>query len=144
MNALLDLETKLNIIAANPCKCKVCEHAARLAKRALIDISPSGSLLLDLDETTPEFREAEKKFQSDEIARLQEHYDYLSRGRCALAPDPVLDVSTNAAQERINASQLDVDPIIQERINHYYRKHSMKPRIHMKKNPRIPGTFVIK
>ena len=32
MTQLLDLETKLSILALNPCACEVCRQAAKLAK----------------------------------------------------------------------------------------------------------------
>jgi hypothetical protein len=91
MNELLDLETKLSILASNPCACVVCREAALLAKRVLIDVSPSAAVLLDMPHGTAEFFAAEQTFRADEVARLEAAYDLIGRGRCELAPDPVLD-----------------------------------------------------
>lgn len=149
MNHLLDLETKLTIIANNPCVCMVCRHAAHLAKHALIEIAPSAAVLLELNRDTPEFRDAEQIFHKDEIARLQNAYDYVCRGRCELAPAPVLD--TAPPPQATPEIPLLPDPEqYRERIEHYH-KHKMKPRIvHRRprveklKNPRVPGSYWIK
>jgi hypothetical protein len=139
MSRLLDLETKLTVLSNNPCACKVCRDAARFAKHVLRDVSLSGSALLDLPQGTPEFAAAERKFQQDEIARLQDAYDSIG-GRCQMIPMPKLDTPI---------PELPDAAAWRDKIEHY-RKHSMKPRmtrrarIEMKNNPRVPGSYWIK
>ena len=140
MNELLDLETKLQILAQNPCACAVCATAAKLAKRVLVDVADSGTVLLSIAQDTPEFRAAEQRFHADELARLQEAYGAIDKGRCQLAPPPVPDPipalpDADAFRDRVE----------------FYRKHQMKPRIvhrrrsvTMKKHPRIPGSYIIR
>jgi len=144
---LLDLETKLTILMNNPCACTVCRDAARLAKVVLRDVSPAAAVLLEIPQDTPEFRAAEQKFHSDEIGRLQFAYDEIGRGRCELVPPPRLDTSPAPAPPIPELPDADA---FRDRVE-FYRKHAMKPRmihrrrsITMKKNPRIPGSYVIR
>jgi len=137
MTPLLDLETKLTILAGNPCACTVCQDAAKFAKQALAEVEP-----LDLSlQGTPEFEAAVQKFHKDETARLQAVYDLISRGRCLLtplpAPAPVTPIPDLPSPEEWR-----------DRIEHY-RKHAMKPRLRKDsaepiEHPRIPGSFVFK
>ena len=153
MNPLLDLETKLAILAGNPCSCAVCAAGARLARQALIDVSPSGRALLDTKQGTPEFAAAERTFLADELARMQEAYDTIGRGCCLRAPPPRLDSSLPAPPPQYTVTPIPdlPDPeLYRERVE-FYRKHRMGPRmahrrarIELRKNPRIPGSYVIK
>jgi len=143
MTRLLDLETKLSILALNPCACEVCRQAAKLAKHELAEVSPSGRVLLELPLGTPEFAAAEQIFRADEAARLQAVYDLIDRGRCLLTPlpAPVLDTLTSIPD-------LPAPEEWRERVEHY-RKHAMKPRLRKDsakpiESPRIPGSFVFK
>ena len=146
MNALLDLETKLTILSNNPCPCAVCVSAAGLARQALRSVSPSARVLLDLAENTPEFRAAEATFHADEIARLQAVYDSAGRGRCERLPAIMLDASAPPAPPQDPTAL----PAWSDQLE-FYRKHQMKPRmahrrsrIELKKNPRVPGSYIIK
>jgi len=143
MTPLLDLETKLSILARNPCACEVCRQAAQLAKHELAEVSPSGRVLLELPLGTPEFASAEKIFRADETARLQAVYDLINRGQCLLTPLP--------APAPVTITPIPDLPAPEEwrdRVEHY-RKHAMKPRLRRDgakaiDNPRIPGSFVFK
>jgi hypothetical protein len=146
---LLDLETKLTILANNPCACAVCRNGARLAKHALIDASPSGMALLSMPKDAKGFAAAEKRFWGDEVARLQEAYDLIGRGQCQLAPPPALDTPPEIASITPIPELPDADAF-RSRIE-FYRKHAMKPRmthrrgrITLKENPRVPGSYWIK
>jgi hypothetical protein len=141
MTPLLDLETKLTILAGNPCSCTVCRDAAKLAKQELANVSPSGAVLMELMRDTPEFTIAEEIFHEEETARLQAVYDLINRGQCLLTPlpppAPVTPIPDLPSPEEWR-----------DRIEHY-RKHAMKPRLRKDgakavDNPRIPGSFVFK
>jgi len=143
MTQLLDLETKLSILALNPCACEVCRQAAQLAKRELAEVSPSGAVLLDLPQGTPEFAAAEDKFRTDEVARLQAVYNRIDGFRCQLTPLPAPRLDTITPIPDLPAPEEWRD-----RVEHY-RKHAMKPRLRRDsaeaiKSPRIPGSFVFK
>ena len=153
MNQLLDLDAKLTILSNNPCACTVCVRAARLAKRALAEVSPSAATLLTLSQGTPEFGIAEQAFHAEEIARLQEAYDTIGHGRCERMPALALDTSSPPPPPQFTITPIPdlPDPdAFRERIE-FYRKRGMGPRmthrrahIEMKKNPRIPGSYIIK
>ena len=153
MSPLLDLETKLTILSNNPCACRVCATAARFARHALMDVSLSGAVLMQMKQGTPAFKAAEAKFQADEIARLQGVYDSIGQARCMMIPPPALDTSVPPPPPQYTITPIPDLPAPdewRERIEHY-RKHQMKPRMahrrgrgEMKKNPRMPGTYVIK
>jgi len=139
MTSLLDLETKLTILAANPCSCTVCRQAAKLAKQELAEVCP-----LDLSlQGTPEFAAAVLKFHKDETARLQAVYDLINRDQCLLTPLPAPRLDTVTPIPDLPAPEE-----WRERVEHY-RKHAMKPRLRKDgakavDNPRIPGSFVFK
>lgn len=140
MSQLLDLETKLSVLALNPCACKICRAAAKIAKWELAAVSPSGAVLLDLPQGTPEFATAERRFRADETARLQAAYDLIGRGQCMM---------TQAAPTTMTPIPELPDPDEwRDRIEHY-RKHAMKPRLRRDgakaiDNPRIPGSYTFK
>ena len=141
MSQLLDLETKLTILARNPCACVICIRAAKVANLELSSVSPSGAALLDLKQGTPEFIAAEKKFHADETARLQAVYDLINRDQCLLTPLP-------APVTVAPIPDLPAPEEWRDRIEHY-RKHAMKPRLRRDgakavDNPRIPGSYVFK
>jgi hypothetical protein len=141
MTQLLDLETKLSILAANPCHCMVCRQAASLAKKELAEVSPSGAVLMGLMRGTPDFAVAEEIFHEEETARLQAAYDLISRDQCLLTPPPAPVTLTPIPD-------LPAPEEWRERIEHY-RKHAMKPRLRKDsaepiEHPRIPGSFVFK
>jgi hypothetical protein len=138
---LLDLETKLTILAQNPCACVICIRAAKLAKATLAEVAPSFDGMCDLEIDTPEFIAAEKIFRKDEAARLQAVYDLISRDQCLLAPPPAPVTLTPIP---------DLPPPEEwrDRVEHY-RKHAMKPRLRRDsaeavEHPRIPGSYVFK
>ena len=153
MNALLDLETKLSILANNPCTCVVCREAAQLAKRTLIDVVPSAAVLLDLPAGSPAFEAAELTFQREETARLEQAYDLIGRGRCEFAPElqPDRQPPTIAQAAPPDIPSLPDPELFRAQIE-LYRKHQMKPRttqrrgrsITMLKRPRVPGSYLIK
>jgi len=139
---LLDLDTKLQILANNPCHCAVCCDSARFAKRALAEISPSSSVLLVLTPGTPEFSTAERRFHTDEVARLQEAYDAIDKRRCQMTPPPVPPPDPIPALPDADAFRPGIE---------FYRKHAMGPRLRHRRgrvhdNPgsRIPGSFIIR
>ena len=149
---LLDLDTKLTILANNPCACAVCRDSARFAKRALAEISPSSSVLLVLKPGTPEFSTAEQRFHADEIVRLQEAFDAIDKRICYM--DPVAAQEPPAPAPEVASitpiPELPDADAFRDRVE-FYRKHAVKPRmvhrrrsITMKKNPRIPGSYVIR
>jgi len=149
MSELLDLETKLTILANNPCACVVCVEAARLAQHTLREVAPSAAKLLELKHGTPAFRVAELAFHSDELARLQAAYDLIGRGRCLLAPALEPDRSQPVVTSREIPALPDPE-LYRERIEHY-RKHAMKPRMQHRRGrlehlrrPRVPGSYLIK
>jgi hypothetical protein len=139
MTQLLDLETKLTILAQNPCACVICRRAAALAQRELAEVEP-----LDLSlQGTPDFDAAVQKFEKDETARLQAVYDLIGRSRCLLTPLPAPRLDTVTPIPDLPAPEEWRD-----RIEHY-RKHAMKPRLRKDSakaidNSRIPGSFVFK
>jgi len=140
MTQLLDLDTKLTILANNPCACDVCRQAAKLAKATLAEVAPSFDGMCNLEIDTPEFIAAEKIFRKDEAARLQAVYDLIGRGRCLLTPLPPVTVTP--------IPDLPSPEEWRDRIEHY-RKHAMKPRLRKDsaepiEHPRIPGSFVFK
>jgi len=146
MNHLLDLEAKLAILAGNPCACAVCKAAAQLARRALRDVSPTGTTLLGMPQGTPEFELAERIFHDEEIRRLRAAYEEIDRGRCEMLPPPKLDTPSAP----VDAMALPDPEQYRDKIEHY-RKHNMKPRmvhrrtrIEMQNNPRVPGSYWIK
>ena len=122
MNSLLDLDTKLTILANNPCACKVCRNAAQLAKQALAEVSPSAAVLLLMPQGTPEFLAAERTFHADELTRLQEAYNYAGRGKCLMAPTPKPD--TPPPQTLTPIETLPDPDAFRERIE-FYRKRGM-------------------
>jgi hypothetical protein len=135
MTQLLDLDVKLTILARNPCACDVCRKAANLAKLTLAEVAPSVAGMLDLEIDTPEFIAAEKIFRRDEAARLQAVYDIIGRSKCLMVVPPPATLTP--------IPELPDPEEWRERIEHY-RKHAMKPRIEKMKNPRIPGSYIIK
>jgi len=154
MSELLDLETKLTILANNPCACIVCIEAARLAQHTLRDIAPSAKALLELTQGTPAFHVAEMAFRADELTRLQTAYNVIGRGRCLLAPALEPDRSEPVAvQFAITSREIPAlpDPELYRAQIERYRAQGMKPRMthrrsrlqHLKR-PRVPGSYVIK
>ena len=139
---LLDLDTKLTILAHNPCACAVCRDATRLARSVLLDVSPLARVLLELPPGTPQFAAAERMFHDAEIGRLQEVYDTVSCRRCLMMPEPVLD---QPPAPQIPELPAEASPIVE-----IYRKQSLGPRlvhrrsrIRPKKSPRVPGSYII-
>ena len=139
MSQLLDLETKLTILMDNPCACRICRQAAKLAKKELAGVEPLDLKLLG----TPEFEAAVQKFHKDETARLQAVYDLINRGQCLLTP-----LRAPAPVTITPIPDLPAPEEWRDRVEHY-RKHAMKPRLRKDgakpiDNPRIPGSYVFK
>jgi len=144
MTQLLDLDAKLTILARNPCACDVCSKAANLAKATLAEVAPSVAGMLDLEIDTPEFVAAEKIFRRDEAARLQAVYDIIGRSKCLMAPPP--EPAQVSAPEPYTVTPIPELPDPEEwreRIEQY-RNQGLKPRIEKMRNPRIPGSYIIK
>ena len=154
MSELLDLETKLTILANNPCACIVCIEAARLAQHTLRDTAPSAKALLELPRNTPEFHVAEMAFHADELTRLQTAYNVIGRGRCLLAPALEPDRSEPPPPPQYTVTPIPdlPDPELYRAQIEHYRKHAMGPRLtHRRsrsitklKRPRVPGSYLIK
>jgi hypothetical protein len=138
MTQLLELETRLSLVAHNPCSCTFCRQSAKYAKMELAEVSPLNLKLLG----TPEFDAAVKQFNKAETIRLQKALDFIiASGRCLLTPPPAPVTLTPIPD-------LPAPEEWRERVEHY-RKHAMKPRLRKDsaepiEHPRIPGSFVFK
>lgn len=151
MSELLDLETKLTILANNPCACVVCAKASRFAKHVLMDVAPSASKLLDLKEGTPEFKVAEQTFHDDELARLKDAYDTVRHGRCMMVPLPEPVPVPPPRHPEPEIPSLPDPEAFREKIEFYRRnglgprmQHRRKRRVEPLKNPLVPGSYLIK
>jgi hypothetical protein len=146
MRALLDLETKLEIVAKNPCHCVVCARGASIARAALREVSPSAAVLLDLQQGTDEFDEAERKFHADEVARLQAVYEHVSAGECVMPG--VQSVQTVQVPQPEVMAVVEPHALPEMTVEHRNKLERYRmlraSRIEPLKKPRVPGSYVIK
>lgn len=131
--------SKLEAISLNPCHCNVCVHAAKLARDTLMEVSPLGEKLLQTPERdSDEFRDLEKRFREEELAIMENALDHIVRGRCMMQQSPL-------APPPPQIPSLPYQQGLSDAIERY-RRYTMqrKPRGEYKRNPRIPGTYVLK
>lgn len=148
---LADLTTRLETISLNPCACNVCKHAARLAKEALMQVSPLSEKLLQTPERdSDEFRAIERQFRDEEFTRLSNALAYIKRGKCIMTPstkEPILQTQTpplptTQTPPLSTVPTLPYDETSSSKLENY-RKFRAR-HIEMKKNPRVPGSYWIK